>query len=382
MICCNGNHSKYQISPEQEQQDKAYFVKLENGQLTRNGKAFKFASFNVPGLLMLEDKVFDDDLYGFSICQLPVENPSVDKNGYFYGTENGKSCIISKPSDKLPSKKDYAWVPPTVLEQEDAILSVKGVEGRVIRTYCLGFGPKHHFTGIDQYYEPAWVAFDNALALCRKHGVKLIVPIINNHFGGDHLGAGYFGDYISLCQFRNLPASQFYKNPVLRQDMKKIIRYLLNRTNTVNGIKYCDDSSILAWQLGNELAGWDGPLNMDEYMDWVFDIASFIKTLTPNNLVADGTLGGKDATIRLLPQLLQHPALDIFSNHYYHGDEDLQRISVDSKLVASYGKAFIIGEFGFDERACVKIYKQVVSNNRVSGALIWSLRYHSRDGKF
>jgi mannan endo-1,4-beta-mannosidase len=376
-FCCG--RQKFQISPEQEQQDKEYFVKLENQQLSRNGKVFKFASFNVPGLLMMEDRAFDDNLYGFPICQLPVSNPSVDKNGYYYGTENDESCIIPKPSDKLPPKKDYAWVPPAALEQEDAILSIKGAEGRVIRTYCLGFGPRHHVTGLDQYYEPAWVAFDNALALCRTHGVKLIVPIINNHCT---LGAGYFGDYISLCQFRNLPASQFYKNPILRQDMKDIIMYMLNRTNTVNGIKYCDDSSILAWQLGNELCGWDGPVNMDEYLDWVFDISTFIKTLAPNTLVADGTLGGRNASKRFLPQLLQYPALDIFSNHYYHGDEDLNRINVDSKLVASYGKAFLCGEFGFEDRPCIKVFNQVLANSRVSGALIWSLRYHSRDGNF
>lgn len=121
-------------------------------------------------------------------------------------------------------------------------------------------------------------------------------------------------------------------------------------------------------------------MNMEEYLDWVFDISTFIKTLAPKTLIADGTLGGTNATARLVPKLLEHPALDIFSNHYYNGEDDLSRINTDSKLVTKYGKAFIIGEFGFEEKANIKIYKKVISNALVSGALIWSLRYHSRDG--
>ena len=33
-------------------------------------------------------------LYGFPCCKQPVTNPSIDKNGHRYGFENGRSCII------------------------------------------------------------------------------------------------------------------------------------------------------------------------------------------------------------------------------------------------------------------------------------------------
>ena len=32
-------------------------------------------------------------LYGFPCCKKTVTNPEYDKNGYAYGTENGKSCV-------------------------------------------------------------------------------------------------------------------------------------------------------------------------------------------------------------------------------------------------------------------------------------------------
>lgn len=35
---------------------------------------------------------------------------------------------------------------------------------------------------------------------------------------------------------------------------KQIITFMLNRRNTVNGVRYGDDPSIMAWETGNELS--------------------------------------------------------------------------------------------------------------------------------
>lgn len=58
-----------------------------------------------------------------------------------------------------------------------------------------------------------------------------------------------------MCHFRGLSILDMFKSKLLRQDLKDIITYVLNRRNTVNGIYYKDDPTILAWQLGNELGG-------------------------------------------------------------------------------------------------------------------------------
>lgn len=92
-----------------------------DGVLLEDGKPFRFASFNISGLLLTEDRnTFD------------------------------------------------SWVPPTPEEQEDAILTVKGAHGRVIRTYTLGFGETHHMFSNGLFYEPAWIAMDYALSLARN----------------------------------------------------------------------------------------------------------------------------------------------------------------------------------------------------------------------
>jgi hypothetical protein len=353
------------------------FIARKGYQLYEKDKIFRFASYNIPNLLMLEDRTYTSStLYGFPICKFPVKNPSYDENGYGYGYENNQSCIIPKHGESDPAEK---WVIPTPYEQEDAILSISGSGGQVARTYTLGFGPKYHVTGPNSFYEPAFVAMDHALALARKHFVRLIIPLVNNHDGGDYTGLGNFGDYLSICQFRNLTASQFYKHPLLRQDLKDIITFLLNRVNTVNGIVYKNDPTILAWQLGNELGGWD---DTPPPVDWSLDIAYHIKSIAPNTLVMDGTMGGLDCTRRYPQQTLESHLIDIFSLHYYYGDSDISRISRDSKHITKFGKVMIIGEFGFAYKYGKNIYKTVLKNKLVSGALAWSLRFHSRDGGF
>ena len=312
------------------------FVTRQGGVLYDNNVPFRFASYNVPGLLLTEDRSSD---------------PSAP------------------------------WLPPTPEEQEDAILTVKGAFGRVIRTYTLGFGPFHHQSAPGVYYEPAWVAMDNALALAGKHRIRLVIPIVNNHFKGDQGGPENFGDYWTLCNYRELLPSAFYTSPILREDMKALITFLLNRINTVNGIRYGDDPTILAWQLGNELGGWDGPAPPP---DWSLEMAALIKALAPNTLVMDGTMGGLTSSRMYHTECLSSPLIDIFDNHYYHGlSTDLKCVKRDVDLVVkTHKKAFVLGEFGFDFNTCFAMYKTALNNKHITGALIWSLRYHSRDGGF
>ena len=97
----------------------------------------------------------------------------------------------------------------------------------------------------------------------------------------------------------------------------------------------------------------------------------------------DGTFGALDGPNRWPWASLQHPAVDMFTNHYYYGTSDYLRLTRDAQHVADYNnKVFVIGEFGFDYWVCNTLYDMSVKDKRVAGALIWSLRYHSRDGGF
>lgn len=50
--------------------------------------------------------------------------------------------------------------------------------------------------------------------------------------------------------------------------------------------------------------------------------------------------------------------------------------------MASHGKAFIVGEFGLASAQAYKLLLDEVLVGPFAGALLWSLRFHSRDGGF
>ena len=362
------------------------FIYRCGNQLYQKGQVFRWVSYNVPGLLMIEDRKIGK-LYGFNTCRLPISQPSFDPKGYAYGTEDGEACIAAKGSDTVPTSDSGEWIPPTIQEQERALLAIQGTAGRVARSYTLAVGPKYHIQKLGQYYEPAWIAFDNALALARKNDIKLIIPLFNHNFDNNA-----YGSFSKFADLRGKKPQEFWTDPQLRQDVKQVLDYMLNRKNTVNGILYaiyrkltnCDrykeDSTILAWELGNELGGWEGPYPA---ADWSRDIASFLKSRAPNTLVMDGTLGAPNEDKKYPSEVLSAPEIDMYSGHYYNGWSDLQQIKKDSKFISEkYGKVFLIGELGFDTKSIEAVLTQTLNDTNVAGSLVWSLRYHSQDGGF
>ena len=307
------------------------FVYRNGSSLYLGADKFRFVSFNIPSLLMLEDRIKGE------------------------------------------------WVTPTRLEQQDAILTVKGMNGKVIRAYSLGYGKGQHFEG-NELGEEAFVAMDHALDLCRIHNIRLIIPIINMHHGGDDTGIGLYGDFKHLTDLNNVKPSQFYTNNAVKTSLKSLLTKMLNRINTVNGVKYANDPYILGWQLGNELGGWDEQIPPSE---WSLDIAQHLKSHAPKTLVFDGSFGGLNFQSRIPPAILKSNLIDCHFNHYYYGDSDYKRIDQDSELVTGkYEKPFVITEFGFSKSFIQGVVQKVMKSERITGALAWSLRYRARDGGF
>ena len=264
--------------------------------------------------------------------------------------------------------------PATLFEQEDAIQSILGLGGRVFRSYTIGIGPGLHVTGPRQYNEAAWRQVDAAVACANRYKIKIMIPFINN--GKDPEKA--YGTYAAFAALRGKPPSAFFTDRQVIDDFKHLIWYTVTRKNRYSGLRYKDDPAIFGWQLGNELGSWKDEVPPE---DWILEIATLIKALDPKHLVIDGTLAGHNRS-RWSVKALKSPKIDVFTNHYYWGRDDLTsgRIAGDADYIRSFNKSFIITEFGLSSIDVHEDILKLVLRKNIAGALIWSLRFHAEKG--
>ncbi|KAI9360050.1 glycoside hydrolase superfamily [Zopfochytrium polystomum] len=307
--------------------------------LDEHGKQFRFTSFNVPNLHYLEAKqsIATPQKIGGRVTRTYVISVATkDDNGSYVHVAAGTNG--NPPLNSAP----LGWKP------------IPQVTPSSVQLYAN---------------EELFVALDQAFAIAGELGVRLILPFIDRWqwWGGVKEFASLYGGSFD----------DFFRNQEIIDGYLSVVRYILNRRNTVTGIQYKDDGAVFAWETGNELTTSDfKPVPGN----WTTAVAKFVKEIDQNHLLLDGQYGlyGWD------PISVDSPLVDIFSNHYYdNGQSYAGRAINDTAYFSSKGKAFIIGEFGlasFDKLSGLVSTFETLQN--ATGCMIWSLRYHARDGGF
>lgn len=269
---------------------------------------------------------------------------------------------------------------PNDYEIEDAFKSLNQMGSIVIRIHTLairgpvgGMGISYpqpvHMEGPNMFNETAYRAIDKVLEMANKYNVRVIIPGFDS--------TGYWGGIAAVAAFRGKDPEEFWEDPQLREDAKAYFNYIINRTNYYTGVKYKDDKSIMAWQLGNELENYWVP-EMSRLDNWSKEMSKYIKSLDPNHLVQDG---------RSLKWtgILNDPNMDIIDSHYYasfNAPDPIARLKSDLELIKGSGKVLMVGEFGFYPTNTIKLFLNEVINSDMAGALLWNLRFHSKNGGF
>eukprot|EP00624_Nannochloropsis_granulata_P005632 evm.model.NODE_39996_length_24202_cov_37.737171.4 len=297
-------------------------------------------------------------------------------------------CFVSFNIPELTYIQD-PWRLPTRWEQTDALRSVLHQGGRVARPYTLSIEDKivhpdparrchvewdpdsEKFCLNEQYMQ----VLDQALDVARGMGIRLILPFIDQWtwVGGVESMARWRGFVGEDC------ARAFWEEEVCLQDWGEVVRAVVGRRNTINGVLYREDPTILAWETGNEL---------DSPSAWTIRMAREIKEADGGrHLVIDGHHG-------VDPGVLGEGSIDIVSRHYYPSGEGCTlppSFFVDSLLSdlrACQGrKPFFVGEFGFASLSSTASFLSTLvahaqAGQGVIGACLWSLRFHSSRGGF
>lgn len=98
-------------------------------------------------------------------------------------------------------------------------------------------------------------------------------------------GSGYYA-WDKLQQY----ISQFYTCQPCMDEVDTYIKYVLNRTNSLNGKKYTDDNAIMAWEIINE------PRPMTKaatpaFEAWMKHVSALVKSIDKNHLLTTGSEG-------------------------------------------------------------------------------------------
>lgn len=275
---------------------------------------------------------------------------------------------------------------PTPWEQEDGFKTLDQMNLRVVRLWNLPIrSPKdrpadgrmtwHHVQGPGKFNEESFRSIDHLMALANRYRVRVIFDFTAEY--GDYLGG--IGDYAA---HRGKKRQEFYTDPQVKEDYKATVRHVINRTNTVTGVRYRDDRAILAWQFGNEMHSAPAA--------WLAEMAAYIKSLDPNHLVAETRhQPGQPMEI--------DPNIDLYTRHYYpdyRGVEGGWEKSCRTELARLKGqRPLFVGEFGpyidgkmFTRDNVVDRFRAFLDftgkQEGMSGAMIWSMYFHHRNGGF
>jgi hypothetical protein len=249
-------------------------------------------------------------------------------------------------------------------------------------------------------------AADWAVAEAKRLGIYFIVPLTDqwNYYHG---GKGVFvhwayqqnssgitplpypGNLFNAGQGKGASEeNQFFATTAgglrIRALFKEYIAAWAGHLNPYTGLRYGDDPTIAIVETGNEL--------FSATAEWTQDIASYVKSLAPTKLLADGS-AASGLTVANQPGL-NAPAIDILGSHYYaqNGAPNweqigfaakpsrfgsttsfLDQLALDVSAAQSAGKAFLAGEYPWTRSDVAQWYAAVESNTAIVGDLFWSI---------
>ncbi|MGL6259288.1 CBM35 domain-containing protein [Vibrio sp. WXL210] len=319
-----------------------HFVTRSGSQLIDGDQVLRFAGIHTPELHMIQDDVrgiCPDD--GGSYQQYPTaeEQESWIKAQVRTGAKVQRIYVLAvqRPTDAACDERPAHILPPETPN------------------------------GMPVLNEEAMRIYDNMIALSDKHGLRLIIPFVDEW--------GWWGGHKDLAAFYGEGETALYDtSSKTYAAYKDIIRQLVTRKNTITGRHYFEEKAIMSWETGNELEGTNP--------EFLAETAAWIKQHAPNQLVMDGTFK------RINDYAISDPNVDIISNHLYKftGEPLVDVLKRDLAKVGGQ-KPYFVGEFGLTPLHEITELMDAIADVEVDGhysvgGFVWGSRGHRHDGGF
>lgn len=242
----------------------------------------------------------------------------------------------------------------------DELLNEAALMGlNTVRTWGFGegdgWGALQTAPGV--YNETVFQGLDYVLDLCSRLGLRVVLPLVNNWT--DYGGMDQYVAWSPTAAYHD----DFYTDAACLGWYADHLAAMVNRVNTLNGHRYRDDPTILAWELANEPRCPSDPSG-DTLQEWVETMSALLQDLDPNHLVGTGSEGFYNDAGAMVWYLdgsqgvdyLRNNAaacIDVAGGHAWPdpwGIDPSQAVSLLSRQASDaagmLGKPFILGEFG------------------------------------
>ena len=211
--------------------------------------------------------------------------------------------------------------------------------------------------GPDGWQEAAYLQLDHVIAQAGARGLRLIITLANRW--PDYGGAPMYLRWAGVTRQEGYGSLDgFFSDPRCWGWYLEHMRRLVGRTNSVTGVAYKDDPTIMSWELMNELGGT--PEAAPARRQWAAEMIRQVRALDPNHLVVPGTLGydlslEREAWI----SMCSLPGVAYCDQHAYPINDPRSRTPrlmaryIDDRVQLAHhvvGKPIIFGEFGFADR--------------------------------
>lgn len=245
-----------------------------------------------------------------------------------------------------------------------------------VRFWAFGDGMENGFqpqAGITN--EERLRRMDYLLMLARANDIRVIPVLVNNwtDYGGKAEYVAWIGKSSDDSFYTDKNAINLFKNYVNK---------IVSRKNTLTGVEYRNDPTILAWEIMNEPRSGDTNSNDSEILrSWTYNLSTYLKSIDSNHLISIGT---ESVT------LCSEKTIDLCSVHLYvenEGEPKYPSISAitdytaaESRLSKRLGKPLYVGEIGIRKGFAVygqepldlfKSLTAAIRKDQYNGILVW-----------
>jgi len=217
---------------------------------------------------------------------------------------------------------------------------------KIARTWAFNDGGYRALqTSPGVYDEKTFQGLDFAISEAKKFNIKLVLSLVNNY---DNYGGRK--QYVEWAKNKGVSVStedDFYTNSEVKGYYKNHVKTVLTRRNTLTGIAYKDDPTIMAWELMNEPRCAADPSGKTVHT-WITEMASYLKSIDGKHLLQIGLEGFYGESNKKPEYASFKEGTDFIANNQIPG--------IDFATVHSYPDQWLPGKSDEEQLAFIKTW--------------------------